>query len=49
MDQLIEALKSIAGGEGVLSDADELLVYECDGLPQHKNRPRAVVFPDSTE
>ena len=49
MDQLIEALKSIAGPEGVLSDADELLVYECDGLPQHKHRPRAVVFPDSTE
>lgn len=49
MDQLIEALKSIAGPEGVLSDADELLVYECDGLPQHKHRPRAVVFPDSTD
>src|SRR5262249_25445183 len=25
------------------------LVYECDGLPQHKFRPRAVVFPASTE
>ena len=28
---------------------DELLVYECDGLPQHKHLPRAVVFPNSTE
>ena len=33
----------------VLSEPDELLVYECDGLPQHKYRPRAVVFPSSTE
>src|SRR6185436_11747047 len=24
-------------------------VYECDGLPQHKYPPRAVVFPTSTE
>ena len=24
-------------------------MYECDGLPQHKHRPRAVVFPSSTE
>ena len=37
------------GREHVLSRADELLVYECDGLPQHKHRPRAVVFPSSTE
>ncbi len=31
------------------TEPDELLVYECDGLPQHKYRPRAVVFPSSTE
>ena len=36
------------GRENVLSQPDELLVYECDGLPQHKHRPRAVVFPSST-
>lgn len=49
MDQLIENLSAIVGRESVLSKADELLVYECDGLPQHKYRPRAVVFPSSTE
>ena len=49
MDQLIDNLSAIAGRENVLSKADELLVYECDGLPQHKHRPRAVVFPSSTE
>ncbi|HEV2836943.1 MAG TPA: FAD-linked oxidase C-terminal domain-containing protein [Pyrinomonadaceae bacterium] len=49
MDQLIDNLSAIVGRENVLSKADELLVYECDGLPQHKHRPRAVVFPSSTE
>ena len=28
---------------------EELRTYECDGLTQHKYRPRAVVFPQSTE
>ena len=48
-DKLIDNLGAIVGRENVLSKADELLVYECDGLPQHKHRPRAVVFPASTE
>ncbi|HVI72757.1 MAG TPA: FAD-linked oxidase C-terminal domain-containing protein, partial [Pyrinomonadaceae bacterium] len=48
-DNLIENLSAIVGSEYVLSKPDELLVYECDGLPQHKHRPRAVVFPSSTE
>ena len=49
MDNLIDNLSAIVGRENVLSKPDELLVYECDGLPQHKYRPRAVVFPASTE
>ena len=49
MDTLIEDLNAVVGRENVLSRPDELLVYECDGLPQHKHRPRAVVFPSSTE
>src|SRR5437588_10820740 len=48
-DILIEELREIVGDENVLSEPDELLVYECDGLPQHKHPPRAVVFPESTE
>jgi glycolate oxidase subunit GlcD len=42
-------LESAVGTDAVLSHEDELLVYECDGLPHHKYRPRAVVFPSSTE
>jgi glycolate oxidase subunit GlcD len=49
VDTLIENLRASVGREAVLTEADELLVYECDGLPQHKYLPRAVVFPDSTE
>ena len=49
MDNLIDNLCAIVGRENVLSTPDELLVYECDGLPQHKHRPRAVVFPSSTD
>ncbi len=49
LDQLVESLCAIVGRDRVLSDPAELLVYECDGLPQHKHIPRAVVFPSSTE
>jgi glycolate oxidase subunit GlcD len=49
VDTLIKNLRGVAGREAVLAEADELLVYECDGLPQHKYPPRAVVFPNSTE
>jgi glycolate oxidase subunit GlcD len=48
-DALVEALREIVGSENVLAQPEELLVYECDGLPQHKHPPRAVVFPASTE
>jgi glycolate oxidase subunit GlcD len=49
VEDLVKDLWSIVGRENVLTDPEELLVYECDGLPQHKHPPRAVVFPTSTE
>lgn len=48
-DSLVPQLREIVGPDAVIDDAEELLVYECDGLPQHKHPPRAVVFPNSTE
>ncbi|CAN5709343.1 hypothetical protein BH20ACI3_BH20ACI3_03450 [soil metagenome] len=48
MDNLVENLRAIVGPDAVLSEPSELIVYECDGLPQHKYPPRAVVFPSST-
>jgi glycolate oxidase subunit GlcD len=49
LDIVVEKLREVVGVAAVLSEPDELLVYECDGLPQHKYRPRAVVFPSSTD
>ncbi|HEX8181955.1 MAG TPA: FAD-linked oxidase C-terminal domain-containing protein [Pyrinomonadaceae bacterium] len=49
MDQLVQDLRAIVGADGVINEPAELLVYECDGLTQHKHRPRAVVFPTSTD
>src|SRR5437870_10909477 len=48
-EPIIDELRDIVGDKNVLSEPEELLVYECDGLPQHKHPPRAVVFPNSTE
>lgn len=48
-DTVVENLRAVVGRDNVLSAPDELLVYECDGLPHHKHPPRAVVFPSSTE
>jgi glycolate oxidase subunit GlcD len=48
-DALVEDLREIVGRKNVLAEPEELLVYECDGLPQHKHPPCAVVFPTSTE
>src|SRR5919199_6294742 len=49
MVYLIENLRAIVGRANVLAERAELLVYECDGLTQHRHTPRAVVFPSSTE
>jgi glycolate oxidase subunit GlcD len=49
VDKVVLNLRAIVGRQNVLAEPEELLVYECDGLPQHKHPPRAVVFPDSTE
>ncbi len=42
-------LKSLLGPQRVLTDLDQLLVYECDALSLHKHRPEAVLFPTTTE
>jgi len=48
-DPLIGQLRAVVTREQVLCEPEELLVYECDGLTQHKFPPRAVVFPRTTE
>src|SRR5437763_16677321 len=49
LDALVKNLRAVLRPEQVVSDPEELLVYECDGLTHYRHRPRAVVFPASTE
>jgi len=47
--ELRRELEAIVGPDGVLTDDASLLVYAADGFPIARGRPRAVVFPRSTE
>jgi glycolate oxidase subunit GlcD len=49
VDTLVKDLRAILRPGQVISDPEELLVYECDGLTHYRRRPRAVVFPESTD
>lgn len=46
---IIKKLESILGKNGVVKRKDELLTYECDGLPQYRQRPALVTLPKTTE
>jgi glycolate dehydrogenase FAD-linked subunit len=46
--ELIRELQALVGAEGVLSQAEDLAMYEYDGSVE-KARPDVVVFPVSTE
>ena len=45
----VERFRAIVGEASVLSNRDEMLVYECDGFPIAKGLPTCVVFPTSTQ
>lgn len=47
-DELIQALVQTLDPSRVLSRPHQLLAYDCDGYVVHKARPRAVVFPETT-
>jgi len=49
VDALVRQLRAVFKPEQVISDPEELLVFECDGLMHYRHRPRAVIFPQSTE
>jgi len=46
---VVEKLKAAIGDKHVLTDPDELLVYEADALTIHKHLPSAVVIPGTAE
>src|SRR5437660_4688037 len=46
---LIRELRAITGPEGVISEPEQLLTYESDGLRNYRVTPGLVVLPSSTE
>ena len=46
---LAAELRQLLGAEQVITDPDELRVYDCDGLTGWRAMPAAVVLPGSTE
>jgi glycolate dehydrogenase FAD-linked subunit len=46
--RLLDALREIVGRDGIVTAADERLVYECDMLVYYKGMPDLVVLPRST-
>lgn len=47
--QIAKQFEAIVGKKGVVQRKEELLVYECDGLPSYRQRPALVVLPRTTE
>ena len=46
---IVEALRRIVPGEGVIVDEDELRAYECDALTAYRQLPLVVGLPESTD
>ena len=46
---LIQRFRDIVGLDGILHQAEELVVYECDGYIVEKNVPDVVLFPKTTQ
>ena len=49
MERLTRRLRSIVGDASCLARAEELVVYQCDGLTLEGTRPLAVVLPERTD
>lgn len=47
--RLLDALRAAVGADALLCRAEELFVYECDGLTHHAARPFAVVLPRTSD
>lgn len=47
--ELLTQLRNIVGDDNLLTDADERLVYECDGYVVEKKMPDLIVFPTTAE
>src|ERR1700675_769914 len=48
-EHILDELRKIVGGRGLISSPEELHTYECDGLTNFRVMPRAVLLPNSTQ
>ena len=48
-ERLLAQFRSIVGDDGVISNPQELVVYECDAYTIEKNLPSVVVLPRTTQ
>ncbi|MCG5242460.1 FAD-linked oxidase C-terminal domain-containing protein [Azospirillum doebereinerae] len=46
---IVDALRAIVPGEGVIVDENELRAYECDGLTAYRQLPLVAVLPSTVE
>lgn len=46
--RILAELRAIVGAHGLITEADQLKTYECDGLTNYRVAPSAVVLPTST-
>ncbi len=47
--ELVDKLRAIVPGEGVIFDEEELAAYESDGLTAYRQTPLIVVLPETTQ
>src|SRR5574337_1795796 len=47
--RILNELRAIVGSSGLITAAEELHTYECDGLTNFRVLPAAVVLPTSAE
>ena len=46
--EILTALQSVVGSDGIIVERNQLQTYECDGLPAYRTVPSAVLLPRST-
>ena len=47
--EIVQALRRIVAGEGVIDAEDEMRVFESDGLTAYRTLPMVVVLPENTD
>ena len=46
--EIVEALRRLVPGEGVIDKQNELRAFECDGLTAYRQPPMVAVLPETT-